>query len=247
MQIYGELAARWYHLLDPVEDHQEEAACYEAALVRASSPPALTLLELGAGAGNNAFYMKRRFRCTLADRSPSMSALSRAQNPECEHVLGDMRSLRLGATFDAVFVHDALNYITTESDLRAVAETAFVHTRPGGAALFAPDCVRETFREGTNLITGEREGRAMRAVEWMWDPDPRDHTYAVEYAFVLREDGRTRVHHEQHIEGLFSRATWLRTLAAAGYLPESAECTLEGLGSEILLGRRPAPENQVAV
>ena len=34
MQIYRELAAHWYGLLDPVEDHEEEAACYEAALVR---------------------------------------------------------------------------------------------------------------------------------------------------------------------------------------------------------------------
>ena len=152
MKIYGDLAARWYHLLDPLEDHQEEAACYEATLLRALSAPAPTLLELGAGAGNNAFYMKRRFRCTLADLSPQMSAMSREKNPECAHVLGDMRTLRLGATFDAVFVHDAVCYITTEEDLRAVAETAFLHTHPGGAALFAPDLVRETFRESTELI-----------------------------------------------------------------------------------------------
>lgn len=239
MDIYGPLAARWYHLLDPVEDHEEEAACYEAALVRGSSPPAETLLELGAGAGNNAFYMKRRFRCTLADLSPEMSALSRAQNPECEHVLADMRTLRLGATFDAVFVHDAVCYITTEEDLRAVAETAFLHTRPGGAALFAPDLVRETFRESTDLITGEHGGRAMRGIEWTWDPDPDDSTYSVEYAFVLREGGKTSVHHEQHIEGLFPKATWLRTLAAAGFIHESAKCFPEGLGSEIFLARRP--------
>jgi SAM-dependent methyltransferase len=239
MDIYGPLAARWYHLLDPVEDHEEEAACYEAALVRGSSPPAETLLELGAGAGNNAFFMKRRFRCTLADRSPEMSALSRARNPECAHVLGDMRTLRLRATFDAVFVHDAVNYITTESDLRAVADTAFAHTRPGGAALFAPDSVRESFHEGTNLISGDRAGQSMRAIEWMWDPDPDDSTYSVEYAFVLREDGKVSVHHEQHVEGLFPRATWLRILAEAGYRAESVECLLEGLGSEVFLGRRP--------
>jgi SAM-dependent methyltransferase len=238
MQIYRELAAHWYPLLDPVADHEEEAACYEAALVRASSPPARTLLELGAGAGNNAFFMKRRFRCTLADLSPEMSALSRAQNPECEHVVGDMRTLRLGATFDAVLVHDAVCYMTTEEDLRAVAETAFLHTRPGGAALFAPDLVRETFRESTDLITGEHGGRAMRGIEWMWDPDPDDSTYAVEYAFVLRENGKTSVHHEQHIEGLFSRATWLQTLAGVGYHPESVACMLEGLGSEVFLARR---------
>ena len=51
-----------------------------------------------------------------------------------------MRTLRLATTFDAVFVHDAVCYITTEEDLRAVADTAFVHTRPG-----APPCSRPTW------------------------------------------------------------------------------------------------------
>jgi SAM-dependent methyltransferase len=239
MQIYGALASRWYRLLDPLADHAGEAACYEEALVRAAIPPAETLLELGAGAGNNAFYMKRRFRSTLADLSPEMSALSREVNPDCAHVIGDMRTLRLGTTFDCVFIHDAINYITSEADLRAVAETAFLHTRHGGSALFAPDALRETFRETTNLVTGEDGGRALRCIEWMWDPDPADHTVAVEYAFVLRENGETTVHHEQHIEGVFPRATWMRTLEAAGFAPESTLCTDDGQSWEALLCRRP--------
>lgn len=240
MQIYGELAARWYRLLDPLADHEGEAACYEAALVRGATPPPQTLLELGAGAGNNAFYMKRRFRCTLADLSPQMSALSRETNPDCDHVLGDMRALRLGTTFDSVFVHDAINYITTAEDLRAVAETAFIHTRPGGSALFAPDAVQETFRETTNLVGSEAGDRSMRGVEWMWDPRPDDETVAVEYALVLREGGQARIHHEQHVEGVFRRATWTRTLQSVGYAPESITCTDEGQSWEAFLCRRPS-------
>ena len=50
-----------------------------------------------------------------------------------------MRTLRLQRQFDAVLVHDAVAYMTTRADLAAlVAATAFAHTRPGGAALFAP-------------------------------------------------------------------------------------------------------------
>lgn len=41
-----------------------------------------------------------------------------------------MRTVRLGRTFDAVFVHDAVDYMTSEDDLRHVIETAFVHCRP---------------------------------------------------------------------------------------------------------------------
>ena len=104
--LYSDLVP-WYRLLDPTPDHADEAESYRTALERATSRPPETLLDLGAGAGNNAFHLKRRFRCTLADRSQPMLGLSRPLNPDCEHVLGDMRTLRLGRTFDTVLVHDA--------------------------------------------------------------------------------------------------------------------------------------------
>ena len=60
-----------------------------------------------------------------------------------------MRTLRLGRAFDAVLVHDAIDYITTQDDLREVIETAFAHCRPGGIAVFVPDYVKDTFGELT--------------------------------------------------------------------------------------------------
>ena len=79
-----------------------------------------------------------------------MLAISTTINPECEHLVGDMRTLRLGRTFDAVLVHDAICYMTTEDDLRAAMATAVQHLRPGGVAVFAPDHVRERFAVGTD-------------------------------------------------------------------------------------------------
>ena len=78
--LYGELTP-WYRLLDPVADHADEAAAYVATLERGGATPGGTLLELGAGAGGNASFIKSRFRCTLTDISPEMLALSRALNP----------------------------------------------------------------------------------------------------------------------------------------------------------------------
>ncbi len=109
--------------------------------------------------------MKRRFpRLVLTDVSEGMLAESRALNLECEHRLGDMRTLRLGRAFDAVFVHDAVCYMTTEADLRRAMETAWVHCRPGGAALFAPDYVREHFPEesAARRAPARGGGRRMR-------------------------------------------------------------------------------------
>ena len=97
----------WYPLLDPLEDHAEECADY-LDLIRRALPDARTLLELGAGAGNNGAHLKAALSCTLSDLSPGMLALSRAANPECAHVVGDMRSLRLDRTFDVVLVRQEI-------------------------------------------------------------------------------------------------------------------------------------------
>ena len=111
-KLYREYA-EWWPLLSAPEDYVQEAAEYTRLILGASGGEARTVLELGSGGGNNASHMKWTFDLTLVDRSPQMLAVSRALNPECEHVEGDMRSVRLGRTFDAVFVHDAIAYILT--------------------------------------------------------------------------------------------------------------------------------------
>ena len=235
---YSELVP-WYSLLDPPADHADEAASYQAALERGASPRPETLLDLGAGAGNNALHLKRRFRCTLTDISPEMLALGRAQNPECEHHLGDLRTLRLGRMFDAVLVHDAIMYMTTEADLVAAAETAFVHTRPGGAAVFAPDCMRETFTEQTDLLEASEGTRALRCMMWSWDPDPTDDTFITEYGFLLRDGNEVTAVHDRHVEGLFSRETWMRVLTTVGYEVELTPRPIDdGVFDEVFLCRR---------
>ena len=211
-------------------EYEEEAALYQKAILDASEHPPVTMLELGSGGGNNASHLKARFRMTLVDLSPGMLDVSRALNPECEHVQGDMRTVRLGREFDAVFVHDAVVYMTNEADLRRAIETAFVHCRPDGVVLFAPDHVRENFRPGTDHGGHDGVGRAMRYLEWTWDPDPADTTYTVDYTYVLRErDGTVQAVHDRHLEGLFSRADWLRWLSEAGFVPQVVPIDHSGL------------------
>lgn len=219
-KLYRDLAG-WWPLLSAPEEYAEEAAFYQQAMIDAARRPLATLLELGSGGGNNASYLRKRFQLTLVDLSPGMLAVSRRLNPEAEHVPGDMRTVRLNRRFDAVFVHDAIAYMTTEADLRAAIATAFVHCEPGGVALFAPDYLRETFVASTDHGGSDGDGRALRYLEWVWDPDPADTTYSADYAYLLRErDGSVRVEHDRHVEGLFSGAEWLRWLSEAGFQPK---------------------------
>jgi trans-aconitate methyltransferase len=172
-----------------------------------------------------------------------MRALSESQNPECEHDSGDMRDLRLGRTFDAVLVHDAIVYLRTEAEVRACADTAFAHLRPGGVAVFAPDCTRESFHECTEVHENSAGSRSLRCLAWSWDPDSADTTYTVDYAFMLRDENGVRVVHDRHLEGLFADATWVRILEAARFQVERLSRPLdEGEPSlytpTVYLGRR---------
>ena len=238
-KLYGSLAS-WFHLITAPEEYEEEAEVYRGLLEEAGVPRGGTVLELGSGGGNNASHLKAHFEMTLADLSPEMLDLSKSINSELEHVEGDMRTLRLGREFDGVFLHDAIDYMTTEGDLRAAMETAFLHCRPGGTALFVPDHVRESFKPSTEHGGTDADGRGARYLQWAWDPDPSDDTYLVDFAYLLRnQGGEARVEHDRHVCGLFSREVWLRLLTEVGFTPEARTADLgEAEPSELFLCRK---------
>jgi SAM-dependent methyltransferase len=227
-RLYGELA-EWWPLLSAPEEYAEEAVVYQTVLEQAARVPISTVLELGSGGGNNASHLKVHYSMTLVDRSPGMLKVSRQLNPDCEHHLGDMRTVRLGSDFDAVFVHDAVAYLTTIEDLRAAMRTAFEHCRLGGAVLFVPDHLRETFQPGTGHGGHDGDGRGMRYLEWTRDPDPDGTTYVTDFAYLLYEDGAgTSVLYDRHLCGLFSREEWLENLSEVGFQIRYEEAVLSG-------------------
>jgi SAM-dependent methyltransferase len=238
-RLYRELAP-WFHLLTAPGDYAEEAELYRRLLLEKADGPVSTVLELGSGGGNNASHLKRHFALTLVDRSPEMLELSRGLNPELEHVEGDMRSVRLGRSFDAVFVHDALAYILTEHDLQDVFETALTHCRPGGSAVFVPDYVRETFAPRTSHGGHDSEGgkRGLRYLEWV-RADPSDPTrYVVDFAYLIREGGAVRVEFDRHVCGVFPTETWLGLLETVGFEAEVVEPEYQEPTSQVILACR---------
>ena len=228
-QMYDSIAD-WWPVISPPSEYAEEVALYVEMIHAPARRPVREVLELGSGGGNNASHMKHSFAMTLVEPADGMREISRKLNPECTHLPGDMRSVRLGRTFEAVFVHDAVMYMSTENDLRAALETVAAHLAPGGVALVAPDATTETFSEATEHGGGEDEsGRRARYLEWTLPPEPGGTAFGVHYAFLLREpDGRVRVVHDVHREGLFPRATGLRLFDEVGLAAELAPRTIEG-------------------
>ncbi|MGS0686057.1 class I SAM-dependent methyltransferase [Nakamurella sp. GG22] len=249
-RFYGDLSP-WWPLISPPEEYAEEAA-FVGSLLADADGPVESVLELGSGGGHNAVHLTPHFTLTLVDLSDGMLTVSRRLNLGCEHIQGDMRDVRLGRTFDAVLIHDAIDYMTTEADLRLAVRTAFEHCRPGGTAVFVPDATVETFEPysdhggvddpATSGQSGAAPGRGVRYLEWTWDPDPSDSWVQTDYAFLLRDgDGTVDAVHETHRTGLFSVPVWLQVLRDEGFRATTVreETTEDRTPRVVFVGRRP--------
>jgi SAM-dependent methyltransferase len=235
--------ADWWPLCSAPADYKEEAEIYRRAFLAHARRKPLTMLELGSGGGNNASHLKKYFQLTLVDLAPRMLAVSKALNPECTHVKGDMRSVRLGRLFDAVFIHDAIDYMATLKQLAQAITTAFVHCRPGGVALFVPDWTAERFRPSTSYGGHDSGRRGLRYLEWTMDHDPNDGRYSLYMSYMPRDGKRVRQSAlDEHICGLFSEPDWMKTISAAGFRPKKIpyeHSTFERHAHVMFVGLKP--------
>ncbi len=112
------------------------------------------------------------------------------------------------------------------------------------SARIARGTVKLVTRHGGHDGQGD-DRRALRYLEWTWDPDPADSTYVVDFAYMLRdEQGAMRVEYDHHEFGLFSTDDWLRLIADAGFTPklvigDNSELWDYG-GGEMFVGIKPA-------
>ena len=127
-RLYNDLAWLWPVISTP-EEYADEYVYWRRALWDKLGVGRHRILELGVGGGHNLSHLTRHFQATAVDISPQMLRLSTGLNPGVDQHLGDMRSVRLGRTFDAVLIHDAVVYRLTVADLRATRGTAVFHRR----------------------------------------------------------------------------------------------------------------------
>ena len=222
-RLYADLAHLW-PTMSPPEDYADEGAQLRDELRKRLGPGRSRILELGTGGGHLLHHVADGFDATAVDLSEAMLAHSRRLNPDVTHHVGDMRTVRLGETFDAVLIHDAIDYMTTEDDLRAAFATARTHLRPGGLLLAIPDDYVETFTAPRVWHETRRARDAeVTFVEYSWDPDPDDTQVETVYVFFFQENGKLRVEVDRHAVGLFPIGTWERLLTGSGFAPERVD------------------------
>jgi SAM-dependent methyltransferase len=237
-RLYNDLAHLW-PVISPPEEYQGEAAYWREALRARLGPGRHRILELGVGGGHLLSHLTADFQATAVDLSEKMLALSQGLNPGVDHHLGDMRTIRLGSTFGAVLVQDAIGYMLSENDLRAVFATARAHLKPNGVFIVGPDWFSHTFPGASVQHWIHRKDELeLTFIEYRYDPDPSDTTVESLFFFILRNGGEIRVEQDRHLTGLFPLDTWLKLLDQTGFEVEQVSfppCD-GGYGGHLLVG-----------
>ncbi|NUM45051.1 MAG: class I SAM-dependent methyltransferase [Anaerolineales bacterium] len=226
-RLYHDLTWLW-PTLSPLEDYEEEMAEIVTLIdefAGAFAPRApQTLLDLGCGGGHNDYWLKQRFSITGVDLSEDMLTLARRLNPEARYLQGDMRSVRVGQKFDIVFIADAIDYMLTETDLRAAFETAYTHLKPHGLFITFAEETKERFEQNkTKTVTREGDGVVLTSIETYFDPNPDDTTYEMSFVYHLQRDGKLQTETDQHVMGVFPFATWIELLEEVGFMVDVVE------------------------
>ena len=234
---YNDLAWTERLLADPEDYRAEAESCID--LIRRAAPGAVeTLLHLGSGAGGHDRFFKQAFQVTGVDLSPGMLALARETNPDVDYFQGDMRTMRLGRTFDAVAVPDSSDYLRTRSDIERTLATAAAHLKPGGVLLFVAKPA-EGFSNNNFAYSGERDGVHVTLLENNHVDPARPERYQAVMVWLIRRGGSLSVHHETHQLGLFSRAVWEAQFEQAGFRMRAT--AMDGHYDQWLLGEGSYP------
>ena len=229
-RLYTDLAPLW-RLFSPPEEYAEEVETFRARFRRHGVPEGGTLLHLGSGGGSVDHLLQRSYRVTGVDVSEAMLAEARRLNPGVEYVQGDIRSVRLGRTFDAVLVHDAISYMTSVAELEAVYRTAAAHLAVGGVMVALPEELKERLpRLEPSAETRTADGLVLTVLETCHDADPADHEFETVYVFLVREGDQLRVELDRHANGAFTLDEFLGAMRAAGFAPVAERWELSEWG-----------------
>jgi SAM-dependent methyltransferase len=214
--------ARYYDLIyHGLVDYDRDVDFLERAFHRFRHTPK-TILDLGCGTGNHDLPLARRgYRVTGIDQSREMLALARKkavgvrERPRFVH--GDMRTFRLGRTFDAaICMFGAFGYLLTQNDALHALRSILAHLEPNGLFVFefwhGPAARPSPFQSWIHL---RKKGiEIVRLDEARFDP--RTGRLPVEFRFFVLGGGRVLDEFVEHHTIQTYTVRGMRTLLRRG-------------------------------
>ncbi len=162
-------SARIYDLLyvgSGIKDYPAEAAELHR-IIQGACPTAKTLLDVACGTGAHLVEMQRWYEVQGVDLSPAMLAVARTRLPGVPLREGDMRTLDLGKTFDAVTcLFSSIGYMKDLAEMRSAVARLAAHVAPGGVLIIdgwvRPDRWRDNFRPDQPDVAHDSEATVVR-------------------------------------------------------------------------------------
>lgn len=201
-EVFRAEYADQYDLLYHEKDYEAECDLLEEMFRRHGDGKVRAILDLGCGTGGHAVPLIRRgYTLTGVDRSLEMLALAKRKLAEVKveddksaptFLQGDLRTLTLGQSFDAVLMMFAvLSYQRTNEDVLAALHSVRRHLRPGGlflADIWYGPAVLEIGPSDRFKIVDLEDGQLIRFVTA--NLDVQNHLCHVHYDLWRLEKGR---------------------------------------------------------
>lgn len=226
--------SRYYDLLYRDKDYEAEVD-YIASLLTRHGCVGQQLLEFGSGTGRHGRLLAGRgYQVTGIERSPEMVALAQSGDggPGFTCQQGDIRTVRLGRTFDAVLsLFHVLSYQVDNAAIQAVFNRAAEHLRPGGLFLFdvwySPAVYGQKPETRVKRLTGDGLEITRIAEPRSY---PNDNRVDVHYTLFVRDmtSGAVAIFAETHPMRHFSLPELDLFAAGAGFERLRAEEFLTG-------------------
>lgn len=218
-----------YDLEYSFKDYAAESATI-ARIVRERKPDARTLLDVACGTGKHLEHLRREFACEGVDLDEGLLAVARERLPGVELRQGDMRTLDLGRTFDAVTcLFSAIGFVGGPDGLDAAAQAFARQLEPGGVLLVEPWLTPDVWLpDRPHVLAADADGIALARVTLSGLRDERVSTTEMHYV-VATADGFDEFV-EQHDLYLFTRDEMRAAFEEAGFAVDYDEEGLMGRG-----------------
>lgn len=240
-RLYNDLSYIW-PIISPPHEYSVEAWNITEIIHQNIDLGRPSLLELGCGGGHILSHLTKTFACTAVDISEPMLNLSQNLNPSVPHHLDDMRSVALEQTFDVILIHDAINYMLSEQDLKSTFCTAIKHLNPAGILILAPDWFSDTFNPPITMHwTKTTASGHITFIEYLDDADKTDTTIESLFLYIINNHGDIQIEQDKHITGIFPQQTWIALLKEIGFSTEIRNFPSYegGFGGNLIVAKAP--------
>ncbi|MBV9579253.1 MAG: class I SAM-dependent methyltransferase [Chloroflexi bacterium] len=194
MTVFGEHYAAAYDALYHDKDYAAECDLIDHVFATYASGTVRRVLDLGCGTGGHSVVLAERgYQVVGVDRSEDMLRLARGRGSAARFQLGDITTVNVGETFDAVLVMFAvLGYLTDNHDVRAALAAARKHVDANGLLFadvwYGPAVLAQRPSERVKVIDAPLDGQVIRVASS--ELDPRRDVCSVDYHLWRLEDGK---------------------------------------------------------